>query len=129
MRLSLVTFFYVVLLAPLAMASERPEHFEGKESASMAQALANLAQYNAQLQSLLEKESLTAQELYQVHQMTYTLENALAFIDSELDRSAEALENVHLASEANDAQTVREQAQLYLSTIRAVTGQSDDDQN
>lgn len=108
----------VLGFAASAQADERPDHFEGKASATVAEALTNLREHHPQLQALLAKDNLDARDLYQVHQLTYTLENALERLASELERSAEMLENVHVASENNDADTVREEGRQYLNTIR-----------
>ncbi len=107
-------------VAPLAWAEERPEHFEGKPAETLEQAVANFSEYNAKLAELLAQEKLSPADLHKVHQLTYTLENALARINDEFDGLADTLEAVHLASESADAETVKTQGRLYLDTAGQV---------
>ena len=107
-------------LAPLTWAEERPEHFEGKPAETLEQAVANLSEYNAKLAGLLAQEKLSPADLNKVHQLTYTLENALARINDEFDDLADTLETVHIASERADAETVKAQGRIYLDTAGQV---------
>lgn len=95
---------------------ERPEHFKGEPAETLDQALANFSEYNAKLAEILAREELTAKDLYEVHQLTYTLENALETIRNEYAGLAETLEEVHVASEHNDNATVKSRGQAYLET-------------
>lgn len=112
-----------LLMTGPAAADERREHYEGKPAETTEQALANLAEYNAQLASIIAADELDAADMNEVHQLTYTLENALARIDAELEAAAAALESVHLASEAQDAATVRRDGRRYLETSGKLLGQ------
>ncbi|MDZ7736771.1 MAG: DUF6746 family protein [Gammaproteobacteria bacterium] len=107
-------------LTPLAVADERPEHFEGKSAETLEQAVANFSEYNNKLEGLLARDELGAAELHEVHQLTYTLENALGRINKELEELEDTLEDVHLASERADAETVQRQGRIYLDTARTV---------
>lgn len=98
----------------VALADERPDHFEAKPSPTLDAAIENLAEYNPKLASLIEKDSLSQEDLNTVHQLTYTLEQALARIGEEKDRVAALLEEVHLASERADSETVKQSGQGYL---------------
>ena len=57
-------------------AGERGAHFEGKPSATLAQAVANFNEYNLKLKAILDGK-VTDSDMAEVHQLTYTLENAL----------------------------------------------------
>lgn len=103
-----------LLLASHSLASERYEHFKGQPSENLPQALHNLAEYNQKLQALLAKPAFDEHDLHEVHALTYTLENALGRIDSELKVIAADLEAVHKASEHNDPAKVRQHGQAYL---------------
>ncbi|MFZ7096096.1 DUF6746 family protein [Luteimonas dalianensis] len=94
---------------------ERISHYSGEPADSTAQALANLAGYNARLQALLAEDEV---DLHTVHELTYTLENALQRLQADLAEAAEALEEVHLASEAADADTVKSRGGDYLEVTR-----------
>jgi len=101
-----------------ALADERPDHFEGKSSPTLEAALASLAEYNPKLAALVEKDTLTPEDLHRVHELTYTLENALEKLASEHARLAEVLEAVHVASETNDPETVKRSGRMYLEHSR-----------
>lgn len=98
----------------LALADERPDHFEGEKAASLEEALVHLASYNAKLEAVLAKDELGPEDTAEVHQLTYTLENALAKIKSEVEGLEETLEEVHVASERYEVGTVRSQGRKYL---------------
>lgn len=103
-----------------AQEAERPDHYEGEPAASMEQALANLGEYNARLEALLAEDEV---DLHTVHELSYTLENALQRIQAELQEAAVALEDVHVASENADAATVKARGQDWLQATRALSGQ------
>ncbi|RUO20825.1 hypothetical protein CWE08_06910 [Aliidiomarina iranensis] len=102
-----------------AVAQERYQHYEGEEAASFEEALANFAEYNEKLEQILAGE-LEAADMAEIHQLTYTLENALERINLELAQLAETLEVVHLGSERMEYEGVREAAMQYLETARKI---------
>ncbi|WP_242634399.1 DUF6746 family protein [Marinobacter salicampi] len=110
-------------LSPLTFAEERPDHFEGKKATTLEQAVANFMEYNEKLANITGKESLSDQNMHEVHQMTYTLENALEKIRNELGGLADVLEEVHIASESNDPATVTASGATYLETAGKVIKQ------
>jgi len=107
-------------LATAAMASERVDHFEGEPARTLEEALANFSAANARLADLIAAERLDTQAVFEVHQLTYTIENALEKIREELADLAEVLEEVHVASEHNDGEAVKARGQAYLETARKV---------
>jgi hypothetical protein len=106
-------------LAASAIASERPAHFKGVPSHTLTEAVANLSDYNQRLEAALSQE-LTPERMAEVHILSYTLENALNKINEELDQIAETLEEVHVASETAQPQTVKTQGERYLSAARSL---------
>src|SRR5210317_901812 len=104
-RINLTTLAVTLLmsLSMLAHAEDRPTHYKSEPSETLEQAVQNFSEYNRKLEVLLNKEKLTAAEMATVHQLTYTLENALNKINAELDKLSETLEVVHKASETVDA--------------------------
>lgn len=116
----LMTALITLGFAPLTVAEERPEHFEGKPAATLEQAVTNFSEYNKKLSALLDQDKLSPENLQQIHKLTYTLENALAKINSEFTGLAKTLESIHVASEKTDAKTVRMQGQSYLNTAGKV---------
>ena len=61
-------------VATMAKA-ETVEHFEGKNAESLEEAVTNFKLYNQRLESLLKKDSMSADDVTKVHELTYTLEN------------------------------------------------------
>lgn len=102
-----------LLFTAPALASD-VDHYEGKEAKNLEQAVSNLREYNQRLEMILDKEELTAEDLGKVHQLSYTLENALQRINREMATIAGDLETVHQASERNDSATVRQTGRKYL---------------
>lgn len=98
----------------------RVDHFKGMPADTLDEALANLSAYNAELEQMLANPELDAMTLHSVHELTYTLENALERLILELQDLADTLEEVHVASEQADAETVRNKGNEYLETARSV---------
>lgn len=103
-----------------AFADDRPDHYEGKSAENLEQALANFSEYNKKFAAILAKKELVAADMHQVHELTYTMENALEKIRDELEDLADTLEEVHQASESADIAEVKKHGQIYLDTARKV---------
>lgn len=118
-RLSVVLL--LASMAPLALAEvERVAHFQGEPSHTLEEALENFSQGNAQLAEILAQGELDGSAIFAVHELTYTIENALEKLREELEELAEVLEEVHVASERNDAETVQDRGEIYLETARKI---------
>lgn len=102
-----------------AVAEERPSHFRGLAAPDLNTAVANFSEYNNRLEKVLASE-LTDADLATVHELTYTLENALEKINIDLEELAEILERVHIASETANRDALKEVGPVYLSTARTV---------
>ncbi|MCA1789396.1 MAG: hypothetical protein LC667_05935 [Thioalkalivibrio sp.] len=114
-------FLLLATVFPLALASDdRADHFEGEPSRTLEEALENFSQANAELAEIFDQGELDAQTVFNVHQLTYTLENALEKLREEMEDLAEVLEEVHLASERNDGETVKNRGEVYLETARKI---------
>lgn len=101
-------------LSDLALADDRPDHFKGEKAETLGEALTHLSSYNARLEAILAKDELGPEDTAEIHQITYTLENALDRIKSEVEDLEETLEKVHVASERYEVGTVRSQGRRYL---------------
>jgi hypothetical protein len=95
----------------------RVQHYEGLPAENWDQALNHLAAGQDSLRALLGRRELGPLELNEIHQLTYTLENALERVRSDLGEIAEALEAVHIASESNDPGTVQGEGARYLRGV------------
>src|SRR5690606_21127756 len=76
---------------------------------------------NGQLEAILAKDELGPEDTAKIHELTYTLENALARIESEVEALEETLEEVHVASERYEVETVRTQGRKYLDNAAKLT--------
>lgn len=97
----------------LASEDDRPDHYKGEQADTLAQAYENLARYNRKLATLLDGE-LTPQTMAEIHQITYSLENALQRIKHEVSAVADTLEALHIASEQGNHVVAREKGRSYL---------------
>ena len=95
-------------------AAETVQHYKGKPAETLPQAVANFSEYNRKLKALLDGP-VTDADMAEVHQLTYTLENALKKINEEMAGLADTLEKVHQASEKLDRDAVIEHGRAYLS--------------
>ena len=120
-RLGVILAATALLGAGLAQADE-VEHFEGDPSRTVAEAWENLQSGNAELRALINGE-LSPVEMAEVHEISYTLENALARLAEAHETSAVNLEEVHVASERNDTETVRANGEAYLEAISGLVQQ------
>lgn len=123
MHHSLKLFAAVVALGVSAASwadSDRPAHAKGEPAETLQQAVTNLSEYNTRLEALLERDELTATDMHDVHMLTYTLENALQKIQADLEETAAVLEEVHIASETNEPDVVKEKGQVYLQSTRTL---------
>ena len=105
-----------IVVAGSGVASERFDHYERKPSPTLEAAMRNFADYNKLLADLLAKKELSGTDLEAVHELTYTLEVALAKMNAESAKLAETLEALHKASEAHDFAATQRQGGAYLET-------------
>ena len=110
-------FGLVTLAGTVAHADDRPEHFEGKPAENLEQALTNLAEANAELEERMAGE-LSDEDMARIHELSYTMENALQRIQQDTESLAVTLEEIHLASERMDRSTVQNQGPKYLEKAR-----------
>ncbi|WP_339847310.1 DUF6746 family protein [uncultured Halopseudomonas sp.] len=120
MRIYLLPLTLTAALMSPAMADAGDvSHYQAKAADSHEQAVANFKEYNGRLEALLAGE-LDGSDLAQVHELTYTLENALEKMRAEASEMALALEEVHLASERADSDAVRKHGKAYLGAAKTL---------
>jgi len=103
-----------------SLASDRVEHYDAKSAATLEAAVANFTEYNDRLAAILEQDGLEGADLEAIHELTYTLENALARMREDMAGLADTLEALHLASEDHDEAVAREHGAAYLTTARTL---------
>lgn len=113
-------FLSLTLLGGTAHAEKRVDHFKGKPSATLEQAVANFSSENERLKVRLSKKELTPQDLITIHELTYTLEAALAKINTEMSALANTLENLHQASERLEETDARKHGDAYLKAVGTI---------
>lgn len=109
-----------LVISSASQADDRIEHFKGLPSGDYATAIANLTEYNEKLKQVLAGE-ITDATLVTVHELTYTLENALERLEKDLEEIAEVLEEVHVASETFEHAKVAERGAKYLELVEKLT--------
>ncbi|MFO7530727.1 MAG: DUF6746 family protein [Marinobacter sp.] len=108
-----------VLTFSLPVFAGEYDHYKGEPGETLEQAVANFSEYNNKLDRVLAGEP-TPEAMHEIHQLTYTLENALGKLNRELDELVERLELVHEASERADPETVKREGAIYLEQSRKV---------
>lgn len=118
-------FAGLVLSANVVLASDdvqRISHYEPLPAESLEQALTNLNSHGRELAALVAKGTLDSEDMVKIHELTYTLENALERLREELEETADVLEEVHLGSETMDQSRVLDNAQRYLEVMNQIAG-------
>lgn len=96
------------------------DHFKGTPSPDLHTALCNLQTFDTRLKTMTSKP-LTANDMAEIHQLTYTLEVALQKVQQELVIAAEELEKVHKGSEVMGKDKVKQAANQYLAITQKLT--------
>lgn len=97
------------------------EHYEGKEFKNKKEAFKTLKETSAEMAKIVAEEKLDVAKMEQVHQISYTTEDAIALIDkkdkADLSDLAAKLEEVHLASEGHQADDLRRDFITYQAEL------------
>ena len=122
MKKLLIPFVTVVFLgySAFAAAEEKSGHFKGKPSETLEEALNNFSQYNHKLSEILNQKTLSPVDMQHVHELTYTLENALEKINASMIELAALLEAVHVGSESGDMTATQTEGVRYLDMARQI---------
>jgi len=110
----------VVAVSGPAISDEKVQHYEAKPAETLEQAVENFSEYNKRLSKVLQKKSLTTSDLEKIHELTYTLEVALAKINEELSGLPATLETLHLASEKHNEAQARGVGKVYMEIATTV---------
>ena len=94
-------------------AADDFQHYPAKPSPTVEAALCHLSSLNPVLSQLTSSEKVKLEDMVKIHELTYTLENALGTLQAALVETAERLEEVHKASERFDQKTVVEKSVEY----------------
>jgi len=118
MRRAALVLAGVLAMSVPAMAEEKEpfEHYRAEKAETLGQAVKNFSEYNARVAKVLEKAALSPDDVEEIHEAPYTLEEALDRIEAGMEELEEQLEALHRASEAHQEVEVRETAKVYLTT-------------
>lgn len=112
----------LLFITPFALASDeapRSSHYKPVPSENLVEAVQNFSEYNGKLEEILAGP-VDDNAIADIHQITYTLENALGKINEELAALAEKLEELHIASEKLDREKVMLFGGEYLDVSKKV---------
>ena len=114
-------FFIIGLLtiSSLVQASEY-SHFKGENVDNLDQAVKVFSTQNKKFSEIIKNGNVSLEEMGQIHQITYSMENALRKIKLEVTEMEYLLENVHKASEYGGNQKVIEDGQKYLEKAQTL---------
>ncbi|MEQ9259112.1 MAG: hypothetical protein RIG84_08430 [Roseovarius sp.] len=101
-----------------ALADEAVSHYEPLPSETLEQAMENFVTHNRRMEELLTRDPLTVADMEEVHELTYTIEVALAKITEELEALAPVLEEVHLSSEGDNPARLKGVGTVYLEQAK-----------
>ena len=96
---------------------ERVEHFEGEPAKDWEEAIAHLKAFNEKLEAKLEKDEITPDDMAKIHEWSYTMENAVGRLRTELEETAKHLEELHLGSERAETERIRKHGRKYLEGL------------
>ncbi len=114
-KTSIISLLFIFsVTAGNAFAGERADHYKGKVPKSLGQAMNYLRSHNTQLNTLLKAEKLSPQQLDEIHQMTYTMENAIKKLKNEVTLISDSLEALHKASETGKTKITKNLGEKYL---------------
>ncbi|MDC8446315.1 MAG: hypothetical protein LV471_10375 [Nitrosomonas sp.] len=122
MKKLLTLLVLVVFLgySAFAAAEEKSGHFKGKPSETLEAALSNFTEYNDKLSAILKQDKLNPVDMQHIHELTYTLENALEKINASMIELAALLEAVHVGSESGDTAATQAEGARYLDMARQI---------
>lgn len=123
-KLLIATASLMFFTAVNVQADEKYSHFPSLKADNTSAALCNLSKYNEKLQAIVNKQKLTTEDMVKVHELTYTLENAVQRLQKDLDTIAVDLEKVHKASEHLDQSTIKGSGDKYLTATSLVLAKS-----
>jgi formate-dependent nitrite reductase cytochrome c552 subunit len=101
-------------------AEEKYSHFPSLQSADIHTAMCNIKNYNTKLAAITSKAELTTEDMVKVHELTYTLENAVNFLKVSLEQVSADLEDVHKASERLDQKIIKNSGKKYLDPTNKI---------
>ena len=117
--LKLILISGLLSVHSLSLASES-KHFKGEQVETLEQAVKSFSANNKKFAAMIQDGEIDLKEMGEIHQLTYSMENALKKIKSELEKTEELLEEVHEASEHGQTKTVLKDGRKYLEKAQTL---------
>ncbi len=114
MKLFTSSFFVLAISLSGSLNASEIRHYKGQDVNTVEEAIAVLQEYNPKLQALLESDELKPQDMGKIHEMTYSMENALKILEGSLKITQRNLEELHLSSERMETEKAKIYGKLYL---------------
>lgn len=112
------TLFALCTLGAFSYAgATENNHFPSVASPDLPSAVCNLKDYNVKLNQILSNADLSPLDMVKIHELTYTLETAVAQLQDSLKTASTELEEVHLASERLDTDTIDASGAKYMAVF------------
>lgn len=121
MKLLSSSLFALTLAFSATLNASEVRHYKGQDVNTVEEAIAVLQEYNPKLQALLESDELKPQDMGKIHEMTYTMENALKILEGSLKITQRNLEELHLSSEKMETEKAQVYGKLYLDGVSFYT--------
>ncbi len=120
--LHMLVFSSALVTTPMvAMADDKYDHYKGKPSSTLDEALTNLKEYNSKLAAEFQAGKVKLEQLHRIHELTYTLENALKRVEKDVEDIQETLEKLHKASEYGRVDEANKTAVEYLEKVKKIS--------
>ena len=114
MKLFTKSLVALSILTASAVSASEVRHYKGQDVNTVEEAIAVLQEYNPKLQAILDSEELKPQDMGKIHEMTYSMENALKTLEGALKITQRNLEELHLSSERMEIDKAKIYGKLYL---------------
>lgn len=124
MKLFKLAILALSFLAAATVSASEVRHYKGEDVNTVEEALSVLKKYNGELETLLKADELKPQDMAKIHQMTYSMENALKILEGSLNITQRNLEELHLSSETMETDKAKIYGQLYLEGVSFYTEKS-----
>ncbi|TVS02016.1 MAG: hypothetical protein EA407_10520 [Rhodobacteraceae bacterium] len=98
-----------------AYADDGVDRHDAEKSADLTAAMVTFSESSKRMVTMLARSNMTRETMEEIHQLTYTLDVALAKIIEAATELADLLEEIHLASERSDAEKLSRVTDSYLA--------------
>ena len=118
----LISFLVLTPFTVQASEDQKTDHYEGKEFGTAEDARAALIDTTQKMAAVINTDKLDISKMEEVHQISYTTEDALAVVAKHNDKHdfsalAEKLEAVHQASEHHKADILAREFVVYQAEL------------